>query len=132
MKAAEKLKVEKIVHFLGPKFGRELARTYRKARIFALPSLYETFGLAVLEAMATGLPVVATRVGGIPELVEEGRNGVLVNPREHEALAEAIIKLLSDLELSSRISKRNAIKAKQYSWKNIAEKIEGVYKELCE
>ena len=131
-KTAEKLKVEKIVHFLGPKFGRELVGTYRKARLFVLPSLYETFGLAVLEAMATGLPIVATRVGGIPELVEEGRNGILVNPGEHEALAEAIIKFLSDFELSSRISKMNAMKAKQYSWKNIAEKIEGVYKDLYE
>lgn len=131
MKAAEKLKVEKIVHFLGPKFGHELARTYRKTRLFVLPSLYETFGLAVLEAMATGLPVVATRVGGIPELVEEGRNGVLVGPGDHETLAEAIIGLLSDFELSLKISKRNTIKAKRYSWKNVAEKVEGVYKDLC-
>jgi len=132
VKVAEKLKVEKIVHFLGPKFGYELARTYQKARIFVLPSLYETFGLAILEAMATGLPVVATRVGGIPELVEDGRNGILISPRDHRALAEAIIELLSDRELSLKISERNTKKAKRYSWKSIAARVEGVYKDLCQ
>jgi len=131
MKAAENLGVEKIVHFLGPKFGYELARTYRKARVFVLPSLYETFGLAILEAMASGLPIVTTRTGGIPELVEDGSNGMLVSPRNHEALAEAIIKLLSDPDLSLDISKRNPVKAKRYSWESVAERIEGIYKGLC-
>ncbi len=131
IKAAENLGVEKIVHFLGPKFGYELARTYRKARIFVLPSLYETFGLAILEAMASGLPIVTTRTGGIPELVEDGSNGMLVGPRNHEALAEAIIKLLSDPDLSLGMSKRNPVKAKRYSWESVAESIEGIYKGLC-
>lgn len=131
IKAAENLGVEKIVHFLGPKFGYELARTYRKARVFVLPSLYETFGLAILEAMASGLPIVTTRTGGIPELVEDGSNGMLVGPRNHEALAEAIIKLLSDPDLSLGMSKRNPVKAKRYSWESVAESIEGIYKGLC-
>ncbi len=131
MKAIENLRVGKKIHFLGPKFGYELARTYRKARIFVLPSIYETFGLAILEAMASGLPVVATRVGGIPELVDDGSNGMLVSPRSHEALAEAIIKLLSDPDLSLDISKRNQVKAKRYSWESATERIEGIYKDLC-
>ena len=131
MKVAEGLKVKKAIHFLGPKFGSELARIYQRATIFVLPSVYETFGLAALEAMATGLPIVTTKVGGIPELVEDNYNGILVSPRDHDALAEAIIKLLSDPELRLKISKRNAAKAKRYSWENIAKKIEKVYKGLC-
>ena len=131
IKLAEKLKVGKTVHFLGARFGDELASIYRKARIFVLPSLYETFGLAVLEAMATGLPVVATKVGGIPELVEDGRNGILVSPRDHSALAEGIIELLSDSRLSLRIGKRNVAQTKRYSWWSVAEKVESVYKDLC-
>lgn len=64
--------------------------------IFAVPSRQEGLGLSVMEAQAAGLPVVASRVGGIPSLIEDGKTGILVDPENSDALAEAIIKLLQD------------------------------------
>jgi len=71
--------------------------------LFVLPSLTEGTPLALLEAMSAGVPVVATRVGGVPDIIKDGINGVLVTPGSKEAIAEAIIKLSSDKALISRI-----------------------------
>jgi len=64
--------------------------------IFAMPSRQEGLGLSIMEAQATGLPVIATRVGGIPSLIEDGKTGILIEPENSEALAEAIVKLFED------------------------------------
>jgi len=64
--------------------------------IFAMPSRQEGLGLSIMEAQATGLPVVATRVGGIPSLIEDGKTGVLVDPENSGALADAIVQLFED------------------------------------
>lgn len=126
------LKVSRYVKFLGPKFGAALADIYRESCLFVLPSIYETFGLVILEAMASGLPIVATRVGGVPELIREGYNGVLVPPKDHVALAEAINSLLSNRQLYRRMSAQNVETAKRYSWRRIAERIEALYVRLLD
>ncbi|MFV9505985.1 MAG: glycosyltransferase family 4 protein [Oscillochloridaceae bacterium umkhey_bin13] len=82
-----------------------LIALYRKATIFVMPSLYESFGISIIEAMACGLPVVATTAGAIPEVVEHGVTGLLVPPGDSIALAEAIIQLARDPELRSRLGK---------------------------
>jgi glycosyltransferase involved in cell wall biosynthesis len=74
----------------------ELLSLYRRANIFALPTLGETYGLAILEAMAMGLPVIATSVGGIPEIVIDGETGLLIPPRSPEALSQALRELGKD------------------------------------
>jgi len=74
---------------------QELAHLYRSASISVLPSYYETFGLSALEPMAYGVPVVATRAGGLVEVIEDGTTGLLVAPGDADALARAIIDLLS-------------------------------------
>ncbi len=85
------------VKFLG--WQAEVERLLQRWDIFAMPSLEEGFGIAALEAMAAGLPVVATNVGGIPELVENGRTGWLVPPGNPQALAERVCTLLLNPEM---------------------------------
>lgn len=82
-----------------------LSDFYRRASVFAMPSYYETFGISVLEAMAFGLPVVASNVGGLPELVEDGVTGLLVPPGDVKALADSLTRLLRDPELRARMGR---------------------------
>ena len=91
------------VRVLGHVPWQQLAEWYRRATVFVMPSHYETFGISVIEAMAFGLPVVATNVGGLPEIVEDGVTGILVPPKDPDALAEAVIQLLRDPQLRRRL-----------------------------
>jgi glycogen(starch) synthase len=84
------------VKLLGRVPDVEVESWLRRATLFVAPSLYESFGLIFLEAMRWGTPVIGTRAGGIPEIVDDGHTGVLVPPREPESLAAAIIALLRD------------------------------------
>lgn len=78
--------------------GEDKAGLLRRAWVLALPSHWEAMPMAVLEAMAAGVPVVASRVGGIPGVVADGRTGLLVEPRDVNALGEALVRLLGDAE----------------------------------
>lgn len=91
------------VSMLGHVPWSDLINWYRKASIFVMPSYYETFGISAMEAMAFGLPVVATRAGGLPEVVEDGVTGFVVPPGDSKAVAEAIIRLLRDQSLRKRM-----------------------------
>ncbi len=95
------LGLQQQVEFAGEK--RDVAQELRQACMFVLPSLTEGVSLSLLEAMSVGLPIVATRVGGNVEVVEENRTGLLVSPGSPAALAEAIVTLASDPELSYRM-----------------------------
>ena len=81
----------------------------------------------LLEAMAAGLPIVATRVGGLPEIVTEGENGFLVEPRNSQQLAEKILFLLKNEDMRRHLSGNNIKKAEQYSWSKIVTSLEEVY-----
>ncbi len=88
------------VEFLGFRMGEELAQLYRGATAVLLPSrVHENFPLAALESMAAGKPVIASHVGGVPEIVEDRINGLLVNPSDLHGWAEAIMRLAYDEEL---------------------------------
>jgi glycosyltransferase involved in cell wall biosynthesis len=92
--------------FLGFLRGEQLAAAFASADVFVMPSTTETLGFVVLEAMSSGLPVVAARAGGIPDLIEDGDNGILYDPAEPVAAAKAVADLLSHpgkrLDLASR------------------------------
>jgi glycosyltransferase involved in cell wall biosynthesis len=93
---SDRLGLTEQVRFLG--WRRDIGAVMRTWDIFVLASLDEGLGMAVLDAMAEGLPVVGTAVGGIPELIEDGRTGFLVPPRDHEALARQLRRLISEPE----------------------------------
>jgi glycosyltransferase involved in cell wall biosynthesis len=94
------------VRFVGPVLPCNLPRFLRSADIFAFPSLMETFGIVVLEAMASGLPVVATPVGGLREVVTENETGFLFKPRDYETMAEKLMILSSNRRLRERIGRK--------------------------
>jgi glycosyltransferase involved in cell wall biosynthesis len=104
---------------------------YRSKDIFVLSSVVEVFGVAALEAMASGMPVVVTRVGGLPDLVEEGFNGLVVEPRDPEGLSDAISSMLDCEKISSmgRNARRKAIE--EFSWSRVAKDHLRVFEEAC-
>jgi glycosyltransferase involved in cell wall biosynthesis len=96
------------IRFLGQRLPPEVMRLLRSCRVFVLPSRTESFGMAALEAMGCGAPVVASRVGGIPEIIEDGRHGLLVPPDDPDALAAGIGRLLDDPGLARRLGEAGA------------------------
>jgi glycosyltransferase involved in cell wall biosynthesis len=91
--------------FMGWIPNSELRKLYRRASMFVMPSLMEAFGVAFLEAMASGTPVVGTRVGGIPELIQHGWNGLLVDVDSPADLAEALLAILGNPDLAARLGR---------------------------
>ncbi len=100
---AERLGIAGAVRFVGAVPRAEMARRLAAADLFCLPSLYEGLPLAILEAMAAGLPVVATAVAGVPEAVDDGTTGLLVPPEDADALARALAALAADPERRRRM-----------------------------
>lgn len=98
----------------------EVAAQFRKASLFCLPSRLEPFGIVVAEAMHHGLPVVAARVGDIPSMVDDGVNGILVPPRSPEALAGALVRMLTDPDASARFAREGLRRAERYTWDGVA------------
>ena len=113
-----------------PVSEEKLACLYGAAKAFVLPSLYEPFGMALVEAMAMETPVVGTAVGGIPEIVD-GSVGRLVPPRSPAALAEAVNSILSATDKAKRMGRagRKRVKAK-FTWDHTAEGYEKLYSRL--
>jgi glycosyltransferase involved in cell wall biosynthesis len=109
-----------------------LAAIYLQSDVYASASINEGaegLSLALLDAASAGLPIVATDISGNRDLVENGKNGYLVPPADHESLAQAIIKILSDEQASKNFGKRNRIASNEYSWRKVAAKYSDVYKE---
>ena len=117
------------VIFAGYQKKEALNEYFQKADIFVLPSLSEPQGLVVLEAMAAGLPIVATNVGGIPDMIEHKKNGYLVEKKNAGALAEGILAVLLDSHLYTALS-TNAIDSWN-SFPNYSEKIEASYRTVA-
>lgn len=97
------------------------------ADLLVLPSIYEEMGSILVEAMQAGLPVVATRVGGIPHVVEDGETGLLVPPRDAAALGDAIDALLGDPERRASMRLCALTRAGRYDWNTLAERVLDVY-----
>lgn len=129
-KEARDSKVEDIIFFLG--FREDIPRILYSLDLFVLSSYLEGLGSSILDAMACGLPVVATRTGGIPEVVVHRKTGLLVSPRNPQALAKAILKLYNDRELASRLGKRGYEMVRQkFSVQSMADKMIRLYQRLA-
>jgi glycosyltransferase involved in cell wall biosynthesis len=126
---SDKLKV----NFLGKVSRQELLLAYSEADIFVLPSSSETFPIVLLEAMASALPIVATNVGGIPEVLTNNYNGFVVNPNDSFNLSKKLKQLLNDANLRNLMGERNRklLLTKFDLRKNYA-MIEALYKELVD
>lgn len=105
---------------------------YRAMRLYVAPTQYETFGYTVLEAMACGLPVVASQVGAVPELVADGRTGTLVPFRDAEALAAAIRALLADPARAAALGQAGRQKALSYQLDMVGPTLESFYRQLVQ
>jgi len=111
----------------------EVVQIYSHAAVFVCPSIYEPFGIINLEAMACGTPVVASRVGGIPEVVADGETGWLVEPGDSAALAQALRAALADPERARRMGEagRRRVEA-HFSWDHIAALTMDVYQQAID
>lgn len=118
------------INFIGQIPNEKVHEYMAAADVFVLPSLSEGFPIVSLEAMASGLPIVTTKVRGLPEIVKDGENGFLVEPKNPEQIAEKVLLLLEDEELRKRISENNRARAKEYSWESVIDRLEEVYKAI--
>ena len=121
------------VSLTGPLPPSQLTDYFRQADIFIFPSIcQEAFGMPIAEAMVAGVPVVATQAGAFPELVEDGKTGMLVKRSDADALAEAILKLLADEKLRKSMAKAGCERAVElFSFEKIAYELLSQYESLC-
>ena len=117
------------VKFEGEMTQREIAERYHAAAVFAFPSVWdEPFGIPVIEAMASGVPVVATRSGAVPEIIDQEKSGLLVEPGNSQELAECMLNVLNNSKLSQSLSSagRGAVQ-QRFQWDEIAKQLQEIY-----
>ena len=125
------VKGEKNIHVLGAIRGKKnIAEMYQAADVYALPSYREGLPLTIFEAMASGLPIVATPCNGVPYEVKDGENGFLVEFGNKKLLKEKILEVLDNPKLAKKFSKTNKEKAKNFTWDQIAKETLELYKEV--
>lgn len=121
------------IEFVGYVSPERLPTFYHQADIFCAPSLgYESFGIVLLEAMAAGLPVVASDIAGYRTVLSDGQEGRLIPPGQTECLAEAVRQLLNQPQQRQAMGQRGRLKASQYNWDQIVEQVLELYRETIE
>jgi len=119
------------IHFTGWLTPGQLVELYLTADLLAVPSWYERFGMVILEGMLYGLPIVAAAVGGLSEILEHGRTGILCRPKDAESLGDAILKLVMDARLRWQIGVAAAEVRERWLWPHVVRKMRGVYREAA-
>jgi len=128
----KKHRLEDVI-FTGGVDYNTLARFYRTADIFCAPATgQESFGIILLEAMATGTPVVASVISGYSSVMTDGEEGLLVPPKQKIALAQALSRLIENTELCRKMGERGRVTAAKYGWEKISLRILDYYTELLE
>ena len=124
--------LQDLVAFLGKRSQDTLPYYYSAAEVVVVPSHYESFGMVALEAMACGTPVVASQVGGLAYLVQDGQTGYTVPVDDPAALADRLLSLLSNPGLRQRMGETAVETARGYAWQRIANKVIAVYSDLVD
>lgn len=120
------------VSFTGFVPQSQLAHYYRKADVLINPSLSEAFGMSLVEAMATEVPVIGTRVGGMTDIIEHGKTGLLVEPADAPALANTIVQLLFNEKLRKSMGKAGRQRVLElFSWEQVSESLLNHYENIC-
>ena len=119
------------IRFVGPVSEEELPRYYRSCDVFCAPSTgFESFGIVLLEAMASGVPIVASDITGYRQVLRHEEEGLLVEPENERALAQALIALLQDPHRRRQMGYRGQIRAAAYSWDKISRQVLHFYEEV--
>jgi glycosyltransferase involved in cell wall biosynthesis len=127
----KELNIDDKVLFAGPLYGRERLRAYVDAEVYVLPSVYEIFGITVLEALACGTPVIVTDRCGIADVIH-GQTGLVV-PYDEEQLRDAVLKLLDDDRMRQRFSQKGKLLVREkFNWERIVEQMERLYERVIE
>jgi glycosyltransferase involved in cell wall biosynthesis len=128
-RAVNRLRLESNVHFPGRIAEQDVAALYSLADIFVWPSLYEGFGLPVLEAMACGVPVVTSNTSSLPEVA--GSAAIMVDPLSTEEIAGAIMRLVEDAPLRGQLIAKGFVRASELTWRRTAASTLLVYEQLA-
>ncbi len=121
--------VKKYVHLLGFLEREEFIEVLGRAKVFVLPSLYESFGIVALEAMASGTPLIISNGCGFSEYLEDGKNALVVSPKAGE-IAQAIERLMEDRQLWKKLRRNGMRFAKKLDWSRIAKRVIEVYESV--
>ncbi|RKY68545.1 MAG: glycosyl transferase [Candidatus Latescibacterota bacterium] len=127
-KLSAELDLKRWVIFTG--FRKDIPRLLSIFDVFVVSSYLEGLCTSILDAMVAGVPVVATQAGGIPEVIKDGENGVLVPPRDPERLAGAVLRVLNDPELAHRLVETGYSRVREFSAERMANKTEEVYRSV--
>jgi len=128
-KMARELQIDDEIEFLGTR--KDINRLMKSSKVLVLPSRWEGLPMVILEAMSVGLPIVATRVGGIPETIEDAKDGLLIPPENPEILAKTITHLLKNKNLQIKLAQNAYEKVKEkYSVQNYTKNILSLYEDL--
>lgn len=128
---ARVLNIEAAVHFTGRVDNERMPELYRSADVMINPSLADNMPISILEALASGVPIVSTNVGGVPFLVENGKNALLVPPGDPQSMAQALMQVLTTPDLARSISEAGLETVQQYTWHYVREQLFSVYDRLC-
>ena len=128
---ADDLNVGARVEFVGRVPQERLAWYYSAADVCVVPSFYESFGLAALESMACGTPVVASRVGGLPTIIQHGRTGYLKSWRCPESFANSLEMIMANRSLRDSMGRAARLRAEGLSWDRVAQRLLELYARLA-
>lgn len=129
---ARNIDVQDKILFLGALNNEQVSQAFLDCNLFVLPSEFEAFGIVLIEAMAAGKAVVATKVGGVPYVVRDGEMGILVDYADSDQLAKAIYELLGDVDKRAAMGQAGKVHVeKNYSVEKVVDGLEGVYRDVA-